>query len=324
MGGFFMERRSFLTSNGIKYESPLKEPFMDFLHQSGIDRTSASVAFISPHRQSQEAEEIKSAKVKNLKRFQFGNVLTVDLYKYTPHTIRNLLDEVQVVVLDGGDIYLEMSQIKQSGLNRFLTQYMDRNSLVFVAESAGSVLASRKGFEVAKYHPGVNKNTTGEEFKQGLDIVRNAAIWPHYRENHRAAFRKCKRVIGDNIVTLANGQAVVVTGRYDHQLYSEKNIVIGSPSEVDSKEAQQAQSSRPTKETILNVLEDPERPLIDKVRTAFENLSLLTKEEKRLLRGLQGETNFALAQYKRTKKIDYFLFLIFDKFTNQITTILQT
>ena len=141
--------------------------------------------------------------------------------------LREVLAEVDLLWVRGGNAYVLRRAMRQSGLDELLPELLARDALVYGGFSAGAcVLApSMRGLETMDDPGVVPLGYDPAPMWEGLDLL-PYAIAPHYRSDHpesEAVERLVRRFIDDHVLfrALHDGEAIVVDGER-HEIVSRK------------------------------------------------------------------------------------------------------
>ncbi len=112
--------------------------------------------------------------------FQVSDLTLTDK---TKHEIEKAIEKHDVIHLNGGNSFYLMQQIKLSGFDRLIKQYLKKGK-IYSGSSAGSIVAGPT-LELAKYYDDPKKAPRLKSFK-GMGLV-DFVIYPHWGNSY---FRK--------------------------------------------------------------------------------------------------------------------------------------
>jgi dipeptidase E len=126
------------------------------------------------------------------------------------------LSDYDLVWVVGGNSFLLLRAMKQSGFDRLIVPLVENDSIVYSGFSAGAVVAtpSLHGIELVDDKDAVPERYDKEVVWTGLHLV-GKSIAPHYKSNHpeSEAVNKVVEYFLENSMdywTLTDGQALVV------------------------------------------------------------------------------------------------------------------
>jgi dipeptidase E len=144
----------------------------------------------------------------------------LDLRKYFNkiEELKTKLTEYDMVWVVGGNSFVLLRAMKESGFNELIVPLVKNGSIVYAGFSAGAVVATPNlhGIELVDDKDTVPEGYSEEVVWEGLNLF-SKSIAPHYRSNHPES-ESVEKVVqyfvvnGIDYVALADGQAVVVNG----------------------------------------------------------------------------------------------------------------
>lgn len=140
------------------------------------------------------------------------NFSEMDIAGKTKETLRQELSGVDVVLVEGGNTFYLLEQMRKSGFDGLLDELLD-NNVIYVGSSAGAVVAGPniepvKYFDDPKYAPSLRSY-------EGLGLV-DFLILPHYEESkhmqeYETAMKDCQK-LGMPYQLLTNEESILVEG----------------------------------------------------------------------------------------------------------------
>ena len=151
------------------------------------------------------------------------SVTNIDLKKQNQKSLRAHLENTDLVLVAGGDVFYLFEHVKKSGFDKIIQEYIEKG-LVYVGSSAGSIvccptLCGAREFDNPDLAPGLTEYT-------GMGLV-DFVIIPHvqkekYAERIKRATTELE-VKGFRTIHLTDDQAVLIDGEAVKILQS-KNI----------------------------------------------------------------------------------------------------
>lgn len=144
----------------------------------------------------------------------------VDLRKYfgKPNLLKNFLLKFGVIWVKGGNIFLLKRAFEQSSFDKIIKEMLIKDLVVYVGESAGSVIAgpSLEGLDIVDNAKDIPKGYLSKFSTKGLNLI-NYVIAPHYKSNHPESFsveKLVKYFKEKNIAykPLKDGEVVIING----------------------------------------------------------------------------------------------------------------
>ena len=196
-----MERLLYLTSAGLNEH--VRQPFLDELPKSPSE---LRVAFIPTAADPEEDTWFVDAARKELIELGF-QVEDVDL-KIDPEELKEKLEAVDVIFINGGNTFYLLDWVRKSGLDKYLGELVN-NGKIYVGVSAGSILAG-PNIELAGWDIDWDKNISGLKDLAGLNLV-PFAISPHFVEADRHVLTVEPKA-PYRIIPITDNQAILVKG----------------------------------------------------------------------------------------------------------------
>ena len=192
------DRKIFLASSGIQPET-----YPHFRELSGKYPHETKVGFIitagNNHNLAIEA-------VESLRGFGFV-VEILDLKNSKPRYVRNNLQRIDVLYVNGGNTFDLLYWMKKSELLIPLQERLDEG-MCYYGSSAGSLVAG-PNIEMAGWHRSWDRNKIGLTDLSGLGII-DVAVFPHFDPRYRDLINSRANNVNYPIVAITNKQAVVV------------------------------------------------------------------------------------------------------------------
>jgi len=142
----------------------------------------------------------------------------IDLRKYfgKPNILKKKLLKFGLVWVRGGNIFLLQRAFEQSGFNVIIKELLNNDALVYMGESAGSVITgpSLKGLNIVDNPEDVPKGYSKQFSLRGLNLI-NFMIAPHYKSNHpeSSSVDKLVKYFKDKKIvykTLKDGEVIII------------------------------------------------------------------------------------------------------------------
>ncbi len=195
--------RLFLTSNAFPKESQkIREEFLDFV---GKKPNEIRVAFIPT---ASIPEKDKSFMLTDRKELEEMGILAnniTDLNLDKPISFNDLMD-FDVIFVDGGNTFYLLEKVRESGFDKAIREYLDRDMGVYVGVSAGTVLV---GPDIEIAEPWDDKSITNLKDTMGLDLI-DVVYSPHYVEEEEKILKPYKDRVDYEIKELRDGEVVII------------------------------------------------------------------------------------------------------------------
>jgi dipeptidase E len=139
------------------------------------------------------------------------DVTDINLTDTNEAALTTMLENIDLVLVAGGNTFYLLDQVKKSGFDKVLTKMLDRG-LIYVGSSAGSVLCCPT-IEGAKKFDDPNDAPDLSDYS-GLDLF-DKVIIPHaHKEKYAERIKQTTQEMearGLTVITLTDDQAVTVT-----------------------------------------------------------------------------------------------------------------
>lgn len=196
--------RLLLTSNGICNE--LRSVFLSLITKNPAQ---LSVAFITTPAYGEDEDIGWLEDYRNeLKNLGIVDIEDLDLKEKTKEELKNILEQKDIIFMNGGNTYYLLKYVRESGFDKLLPQLLNQGKL-YVGVSAGSIILG-PSIELAGWNIGTpDTNKVNLADLTGLYLV-PFSILPHFEENQREALQQYALQVSYPIYVLTNTQAVLV------------------------------------------------------------------------------------------------------------------
>ena len=199
-----MNKRLLLTSQGLPDE--LKDTFISLLTKSPSDYKVAFITTAALDRGDENPSWLEYYR-KELREFGIIDIEDIDLRKFNKQTLREKLQNKDIIYVNGGNTYYLIKYVKENGFGELLPKLLDQDKL-YVGVSAGSVIMG-PDISLASWTPNdedVNQSYVNNS--KGLSIV-PFAIWPHFIESDEIVIQEKTKEVSYPVIALTNQQAVL-------------------------------------------------------------------------------------------------------------------
>jgi dipeptidase E len=199
-----MKQKLILTSSGIEPE--LREVFIDNLTK---DPSEVSIAFVTTAGYGETKNPTWIDKDKDLLR-QCGirKIFDLDLKDKTQDQLERELATADVILVEGGNTFYLLYHARKSGFDNILPKLLSEGKL-YVGISAGSYIPCPTVEAATWKH--ADRNKVGLKDLTGFNLV-PFLITAHFEEGYRTIVEQASRNTKYPIVTLRDGQAILVEG----------------------------------------------------------------------------------------------------------------
>lgn len=206
----------FLTSAGLPKET--RDYFLKFF---GKDPKESSVAFIPTAADPEEDKWFVDSAKKELADLGF-EITGVDLKDHDEKSLNEVLEDKDIIYINGGNTYYLMCWVRRSGLDKIIESLLN-NGITYVGTSAGSIIAG-PNISLAGWEPFEDVNGIQLEDLGGLNLV-DFAISPHFQMDSIEKLEKRKRKFPYKVIALTDSQAIEVTDR-DYKIIGPGSVTI--------------------------------------------------------------------------------------------------
>ncbi|HYK08227.1 MAG TPA: Type 1 glutamine amidotransferase-like domain-containing protein [Candidatus Eisenbacteria bacterium] len=192
-----------LTSNGL--QGKIKDVFSTLLTKNPQD---CSAAFITTAAYGEEGDpETWLEKYRQqLRDAGITNIENVDLRNTTGEALEKVLENKDIVYVNGGNTFFLLNYARESGFEAVLQKFLNDGN-VYVGVSAGSIICCPT-IETAFYTP-PDLNTVGLTDFTGFSFV-NFLISPHFEQSGKVLLEQEAAKASLPVVVLTDMQAVLV------------------------------------------------------------------------------------------------------------------
>ncbi len=173
------------------------------------DPNKTNIAFIPTAADPYDDKWFIEADRKKLKELGFS-VIEVDLKNKTKEELFNILKDMDVVYVAGGNSFYLLEKVKESGFDDVIKRLLDKG-VVYAGSSAGAVIACQT-IEPIKLLDDPSKAPNLKSY-QGLGLV-DFIVLPHYgKEKYQEKFSKIISDYGEKnfkFVPITDEQSIVV------------------------------------------------------------------------------------------------------------------
>lgn len=132
-------------------------------------------------------------------------VFDVDIKNKNKEELRNLLKDIDVLFVAGGNTFYLLDKVKSSGFGKIAKELIDKGVL-YIGSSAGSMILGST-IETAHWQP-ADENSVNLKDLTALGLV-NFLISPHFKEEKRESVEKAASNTKFPTVVLTDQQAVL-------------------------------------------------------------------------------------------------------------------
>jgi dipeptidase E len=118
----------------------------------------------------------------------------------------------QAVFIGGGNTYALLHQLRASGFDQSLRDFVGRGGILY-GGSAGAIV---QGWDIATCAH-LDQNTTGEPDSAGLDLLHGDSVWCHYQPVDDPLIRAYVERTHSITLALSETSGVWVRGRQDYR-----------------------------------------------------------------------------------------------------------
>ena len=195
-----------LTSGGIVPE--IKKDFFSLLNTKPSDCKIVLVntAIYGEELTPKDIEDYKESTSEQLRNCGITQIEEIDLRKQTPQSLSLILNDKDILVINGGNTFYLLYWIKKNKLDSVIKEQLQRG-LVYVGISAGSYIACPT-IEAAGWK-NQDKNRIRLKDLIALNLV-DFLIMAHYSENYKPILEKEIKTTKFPMVALTDEQAILV------------------------------------------------------------------------------------------------------------------
>ncbi|MBI2041592.1 MAG: Type 1 glutamine amidotransferase-like domain-containing protein [Candidatus Nealsonbacteria bacterium] len=195
----------FLTSAGLVPETTAV--FLKLLDKKPEETRMCLISTASfDHYPEGNAPYIKEGK-NRLSELGFKNITDVDLRKENGESLKEKLENFDVVFVGGGNTFYLMKYARESGFDKALGSFLDRGG-IYVGVSAGSIIIG-KDISSAGWSPDWDENAVGLKDLRGIGLV-DFIIVPHYITEYEVIIKENKNKVSYPIFAITDFQAISV------------------------------------------------------------------------------------------------------------------
>lgn len=193
--------RCFLTSNGIVPE--VKKDFLSFLKK---DSKGLKVAFIPTAADPEPDKSFVQSSFDQMDELGF-DVTIIDLKGQTPKTLKPILENMDLIWVNGGNTFYLLDHIKRSGFGKLITPLLEKNK-IYIGVSAGSCVAC-PDIEFVKWKELCDDDIIKSKDLTALNFIQ-ALIVPHYKPSQKSAVQEGAKTTNIPVIALSDRQAIIV------------------------------------------------------------------------------------------------------------------
>ena len=189
----------FLTSSGLvgtakeEFLKALSKPIKEIKIASVI---TASKVYADPwYHKDNEA----------MRQLGFS-VEDIDIEGKNEEELRIFFADKDVTVVHGGNTFLLMKYVRESGFDKVIKEFVERGGL-YIGISAGSMIVG-SNIDCAIEEEG-DENSVGLTDMTGMNFV-DMVISPHYKEADESAIVEFEKRIGKTVTRLRDGEVILV------------------------------------------------------------------------------------------------------------------
>lgn len=192
-----------LTSAGLSNKT-LRNTFLGLL-RGKVHRSK--LAFISTAANVEKDRGYVQEDIENLQKTGIREIDDIDISKLEDRNEwLKVLQEADIVWVEGGNTFYLLKQFKESGLNRSIKNTL--KDKLYVGVSAGSIIAG-PNIELAGWKPAGDKNVVHLKDLTGLNLV-NFGVFPHFEQPHMPLLQEYAKDVRYPIFIIDNQMAVLV------------------------------------------------------------------------------------------------------------------
>jgi dipeptidase E len=140
---------------------------------------------------------------KDLDMFSNADITELDIANIQGDELRSLLEQQDLIYMNGGYTEYLMQQVHKSGLSEYLFELLD-SGIIYVGSSTGSMIMSEQ-FSTAEFYPG--EEEPGASKTKGFGLL-DFELFPHYDEKAHLPHILKHRDPNISYCLFKNGQAI--------------------------------------------------------------------------------------------------------------------
>jgi dipeptidase E len=115
------------------------------------------------------------------------------------------LDEFDAVYIGGGNTFALLAELRESGFETYLTEYVHRGKAIYGGSAGAAVLG--RDIRTVSY---LDRNEVGLVETNGLDLAKGYAIWVHYQPQDDNLIDAYVRKYQQPVIALSERSGIVI------------------------------------------------------------------------------------------------------------------
>ena len=115
------------------------------------------------------------------------------------------LDQFDAVYIGGGNTFVLLAELRKSGFENHLTEYVRRGKAIYGGSAGAAVLG--RDIRTVSY---LDRNEVGLVEKKGLDLAMGHAIWVHYQPQDDNLIDAYVRQYQQSVIALSECSGIVI------------------------------------------------------------------------------------------------------------------
>ncbi|MFA6461693.1 MAG: Type 1 glutamine amidotransferase-like domain-containing protein [Candidatus Woesearchaeota archaeon] len=195
-----------LTSAGIVPE--IREEFLSLLSKksSQIKAVLVETAIYGENLAPEKLKEYSKQTIEQLKGCGVVNITNVDIREQSSQSLSVILDNVDILIIDGGNTFYLLDWIKKNQLDKVIVDHV-KKGLIYVGISAGSYIACPT-IEMAAWGY-QDRNRCGLKDLTSLNLV-PFLITAHYAGEYKKIIETSAKNTTYPVVAITDSQALLI------------------------------------------------------------------------------------------------------------------
>lgn len=196
----------FLTSAGVVPE--IKGDFLSLLAKepSKLKVVLVETAIYGENITPERLKEYSKQTIDQLKGCEIVNIINVDLRTQSPKSFSLILDNADILIIDGGNTFYLLDWIKKNQLDKVIVDHL-KKGLIYLGISAGSYVACPTIEMAAWGHQ--DRNRCDLKDFNALNLV-PFLITAHYIEEYKEMIQTAAKNTTYPVVAITDSQALLI------------------------------------------------------------------------------------------------------------------